>query len=262
MSIVARQLSAISCSRLYLCGALLSLAAGLPALAQTAAQPGAEQQLAALQAKYNDFAGLSRYAGENATLSPPGAGTKRVVFYGDSITDGWGRRFGSFFPGKPYVNRGISGQTTAQMVLRFEQDVIHLQPAAVVILAGTNDVAGNTGPATDEQIEDNFRAMVALARSAHIRVVLASILPAERYPWKPGVEPVERIRRLNTWLAAYAADQHLVYLDYFTAMATPTGAMRPELAVDRYVHPNAAGYAVMQPLAEQAVAKALARPAP
>jgi lysophospholipase L1-like esterase len=222
--------------------------------------PTPQQQLEQLQKKYNDFAGLQRYAADNTKLGPTVPG--RVVFFGDSITDNWGRKYGSFFPGKPYVNRGISGQTTSQMVLRFAQDVIHLQPAAVVLLAGTNDVAENTGPITDPQIEDNIRAIVTLARANHIRVILGSIPPADRFTWHPGIEPAERIRTLNAWLESYAAAEHLVYLDYYTALATPDGAMKPDLAVDKYVHPNDAGYAIMQPLAEAAIAKSLAQPAP
>jgi lysophospholipase L1-like esterase len=210
--------------------------------------------------KWVDFANFARYAADNTKL--PATEPNRVVFMGDSITDNWGRKYGSFFPGKPYINRGIGGQTSPQMVLRFQQDVVNLHPAAVVILAGTNDVAENTGPATDAQVEGNFRAMVGLARANHIRVILASIPPASQFPWHPGIEPAERIRTLNTWLRAFAEEQHLVYLDYYTALATPEGAMKPDLAKDRFVHPNDAGYAVMQPLAEAAIAKSLAQPAP
>jgi len=237
----------------FLASALLLLPTMLSA--QTApAAPAPPRQ------KWVDFANFARYAADNAKL--PAAEPNRVVFMGDSITDNWGRKYGSFFPGKPYVNRGIGGQTTPQMVLRFQQDVVKLHPAAVVILAGTNDVAENTGPATDEQIENNFSAMVGLARANHIRVILASIPPASQFPWHPGIEPAARIRTLNTWLRAYAEEQHLVYLDYFTALATPEGAMKPDLAKDKFVHPNDAGYAVMQPLAEAAIAKSLAQPAP
>jgi lysophospholipase L1-like esterase len=209
-----------------------------------------------------DIAQLARFAADNEKIGPPAPGTQRVVFFGDSITDNWGRLFGSFFPGKPYVNRGISGQTTAQMLLRFQQDVVHLQPAAVVLLAGTNDVAENTGPITDAQIQDNLNSMVAIARDNHIRVILGSIPPADRFPWHPGIEPAARIRTLNAWLKTYAADHNLVYLDYYSALATPEGAMKPDLAVDHFVHPNDAGYAIMQPLAEAAIAKSLAQPAP
>jgi len=224
--------------------------------------PNVQQNLDKLQAKYNDFAGLERYRGENEKLGDPAAGVQRVVFFGDSITDNWGRHYGSFFPGKPYVNRGISGQTTPQMVIRFAQDVVHLKPAAVVILAGTNDIAQNTGPEPMSAIEDNFRAMVAIAKANHIRVILASVLPADHFPWHAGIEPAGPIRELNAWLAEYAKAEHLVFLNYYPALATPEGGIKPELAVDKAVHPNDAGYAVMQPLAEQAVAKSLASAAP
>ncbi len=224
--------------------------------------PSSEQQLEALRARFNDFGGLHRYQAENEALPPSAPGVQRVVFLGDSITDNWGRHFGSFFPGKPYVNRGISGQTTPQMLIRFQQDVIHLHPAAVVILAGTNDIAQNTGPEPRSAIQDNFRSMVALARAAHIRVILASVLPADRFPWQPALAPAAEIRELNAWLAAYASSERLVFLDYYSPLTTPEGGIKPDLAVDRAVHPNDAGYAIMQPLAEAAIARALARPAP
>ena len=210
----------------------------------------------------NEFVSITRYRADNEKIGLPAPGEQRVVFFGDSITDNWGRRYGSFFPGKPYVNRGISGQTTPQMLLRFQQDVIRLRPAAVAILAGTNDVAENIGPETDEQIQDNFRSMVAIAKANHIRVILCSIPPADRFDWRPGIAPVERIRSLNAWLKSYTAAEKLVYVDYYTALSTPEGAMKPELAADQHVHPNADGYAVMQPLAEAAIGKALAQPAP
>ncbi len=207
-----------------------------------------------------DWAQLGRYRAENEGLAAPGEGEQRVVFYGDSITDAWGRQpnTGEFFPGKPYVNRGISGQTTPQMLVRFEQDVVRLRPAAVVILAGTNDVAGNTGPETPEMVEDNFRAMTAIAKANGIRVVLASITPAAAYPWKPGVEPVAEIRQLNAWLKEFCAKEGLVYLDYYTALVDDRGGMREGTSKDG-VHPNAAGYAVMGPLAEKAIGEALGR---
>jgi len=212
--------------------------------------------------QYASFAGLARYAPANEQLGNPAAGVSRVVFMGDSITDTWGQHFDTAFSGKPYIGRGISGQTTPQMLLRFEQDVVHLHPSVVVILAGINDIAENTGPETDEQIEDNFKAMTALAKAAHIRVVLASILPATHFPWRPQLEPSVRVVRLNTWLRNFAVRSDLIYLDYYTAMATPEGALNPDLAQDKYVHPNEAGYAVMKPLAEAAINMALAQAAP
>ena len=162
------------------------------------------------------------------------------------------------FPGKPYVNRGISGQTTPQMLLRFQQDVVHLHPAAVLILAGTNDIAGNTGPTTNQMIEDNFTSMADIAKQSDIKLILASILPAYAYPWKPSVHPVERIRELNQWLKDFCATHGCVYLDYYSSMADEKGAMLPGLASDG-VHPTGQGYAVMAPLAERAIALALAQ---
>jgi lysophospholipase L1-like esterase len=148
------------------------------------------------------------------------------------------------------------------MLIRFQQDVVHLKPAAVVILAGTNDLAQNTGPESMTMIEDSFRSFVAIAKANHIRVVLSSILPADRFPWHPGIAPAAQIVELNKWLVDFAKAEHLVYLDYYTALANPEGAIKPELAVDQAVHPNDAGYAIMEPLAEAAVAKSLATPAP
>jgi lysophospholipase L1-like esterase len=211
-----------------------------------------------MQAQPEDWPDLARYRAENEALPPVAGGEKRVVFFGDSITDGWGRSptTGAFFPGKPYVNRGISGQTTPQMLIRFQQDVVHLHPAAVVILAGTNDIAGNTGPSTEQMIEDNFTSMAEIAKQNGIKVVLASITPAYAYPWKPEVQPVERIRALNQWLQDFCSSHGFVYLDYFSSMADATGAMLPGLSSDG-VHPTAKGYAVMTPLAESAIAQAL-----
>lgn len=208
-----------------------------------------------LQRRLLDWPGLVRYRDENAALPSHGAG--RVVFYGDSITDGWGRVADTtFFPGKPYVNRGISGQTTAQMLVRFQQDVVALKPAVVVILAGTNDIAGNTGPATQAMIEDNLRSMVQLAQANGIRVVLASVLPASAYPWRPGYRPAEAIRALNRWIEAEAEETGAVYLDYYRVMGNADGGLDARLAADG-VHPTPAGYAVMAPLAERAIEKAL-----
>jgi lysophospholipase L1-like esterase len=216
------------------------------------------KEISAMEAKLADWPGLGRYRAENAALAPAGAGEQRVVFYGDSITDAWGRRpdTGEFFPAKPYVNRGISGQTTPQMVVRFRQDVINLRPAAVVILAGTNDVAGNTGPMTPEMTEDNFRSMVDLAKANGIRVIVASITPAADYPWKKGLAPAGKIKTLNNWLQGYCVNHSVTYLDYYSAMADEDGGMKPGISFDG-VHPNAKGYAIMAPLAQAAIDKAL-----
>ena len=227
-------------------------AGAAPAQAAPAAKP-ATDPCEAMRTKLDDWPQLGRYADANTSLSATQPG--RVVFYGDSITDAWTRNGGTFFPGKPYVNRGISGQTTEQMVVRFRQDVIDLHPQTVVILAGTNDIAGNTGPETQAMIEDNFRSMVDLARANNIRVVLASVLPAAAYPWKPSAgNPADKIRALNDWLKSYAASQNVKYLDYYTAMAGPDGGMKPGISIDG-VHPNAAGYAIMEPLAAKALAQ-------
>lgn len=213
-----------------------------------------------LKSRAQDWADLSRYQAEDATLPAPGIPNQRVVFLGDSITDVWGRTPDTppFFPGRPYLNRGIGGQTTPQMLLRFEQDVIHLHPAAVVIMAGTNDVAGNTGPETPQMIEDNFTAMTKLAQASGIRVVLASIPPSEHFNWRPKVQPVATIRTVNAWLRNFCASGACTYLDYYSAMSNEQGGMKPGLSKEG-THPSAAGYAVMAPLAEEAIRKALAR---
>lgn len=219
-------------------------------------------QVTSMQRQLADWPHLNRYRVENAQLAPPAADQVRVVFFGDSITDAWGRaKDTTFFPGKPYINRGISGQTTAQMVLRFRQDVIDLHPAVVVILAGTNDIAGNTGLATLPMIEDNFRAMTELAQISRIRVILASVLPASDYPWHRGLQPAGKIRTLNAWLRWYAASSGATYLDYYSALVNAQGGMDERLASDG-VHPTPAGYAVMAPLVEQAIDQALARQLP
>jgi len=227
-----------------------------PAPARSAAQ--AARDSAALAGLRNDWAGLRRYQAANASLPAPLAGEHRVVFYGNSITDSWAQHFASMFPGKPYVGRGISGQTTPQMLVRFHQDVVALQPTVVVILAGTNDIAGNTGPSTPGMIEDNLMAMTEIAKQHHIRVVLSSVLPVFDYPWKPGLEPAPKIVALNAWMKRYAGEVGETYLDYHTAMTDARGGLPVELSRDG-VHPNEAGYRVMAPLAEAAIARALGR---
>ena len=203
-----------------------------------------------------DWANLARYQDENTKLGLPKSGEKRVVFMGNSITEGWGNLNPDFFKGKPYVNRGISGQTTPQMLVRFRPDVINLKPAVVVILAGTNDIAGNTGPSTLEMIADNIYSMAELAKANGIKVVISSVIPAFDYPWKPGLEPAEKIASLNKMLKTYATKNGIVYLDYFSAMADDRKGLKAELTYDG-VHPNEAGYKVMGPLAEKAIAEAL-----
>lgn len=203
----------------------------------------------------NDFAFLARFKDDDAKLGPPAPGENRTVFMGDSITEGW--HLDQSFPGKPYINRGISGQTTPQMVLRFRQDVIALQPKVVVILAGTNDIAGNTGPETLQQIEDNLASMADLADANGIRVVLCSILPAFDYPWQPGLTPAPKIDSINTWIKAYAADHGYVYVDFHSPMKDERDGLPPSLSKDG-VHPLPAGYAQMAPLAQAGIDKALA----
>jgi len=207
------------------------------------------------QKRLQDWPALGRYREANSKVAAPEPGENRVVFMGDSITDGWGRR-AKFFPGKPYINRGISGQTTPQMLIRFRPDVIALHPKVVVILAGTNDIAGNTGPSTLEMIEDNLMAMTDLAKANGIKVVMSSVMPVCDYI-RPQTErrPPEKIIALNTWMKAYAEKNGFVYLDYFTPMLDDKGMLKKELTVDG-LHPNEAGYEVMGPLAEKAIAQA------
>jgi len=200
-------------------GLVMAAMSTMATTAQAQAQAPSAEQVQGMQKQLADWPQLGRYRAENAALPSAQTGKPRVVFFGDSITEGWGKTgSATFFPGKPYLNRGISGQTTAQMVVRFRQDVIALKPAAVVILAGTNDIAGNTGPATPEMIQDNLASMVQLAKANGIKVVLASILPASDYPWKPGLAPAPKIRALNAWIRQYAAAQGALYLDYHAAL--------------------------------------------
>ncbi|MDQ6706530.1 MAG: SGNH/GDSL hydrolase family protein [Acidobacteriota bacterium] len=206
-----------------------------------------------------DWPNLARYHDANLSLSAPKPGEDRVVFMGDSITDNWGRKYGKFFPDKPYINRGISGQTTPQMLIRFRPDVIALKPKVVVILAGTNDIAGNTGPTTLEAIEDNLMSMGDLAKVNGIGVVLASVMPVCDYI-KPqtGRRPPDKIIALNAWMKDYAAKNGYVHLDYYSAMLDDKQMLKREITDDG-LHPNAAGYELIAPLAEKAIATVLAK---
>jgi lysophospholipase L1-like esterase len=255
--------------------AVLPALAPVSGLAQNPPEPGPvakevaklEERVAGQEHTLQDWANFARYRYANAQLAAPAKDLERVVFMGDSITDAWPEpRFGEFFPGKPYVGRGISGQTTPQMLVRFRPDVIALRPAAVVILAGTNDIAGNTGPMTLEEIEGNLASMSELAHTNGIRVVFASVLPVydggHASDGRPlimtGRRAPEKILALNGWIKRYAADHGDIYLDYFSAMADENGFLKKELSEDG-LHPNRAGYQVMAPLAEAAIAKALRR---
>jgi len=217
--------------------------------------------LIARDVRMRDWAEMARYRDANKTLPAPSSSEARVVFMGDSITDGWQQpRYGGFFPGKPYVDRGISGQTTPQMLVRFRRDVIDLGAKAVVILAGTNDIAGNTGPMTNEEIQGNLASMGELAHAHNMQVVLSSITPVSEYHVRgtpqTTTRPMERIKAMNEWMKSYAASHGDTYLDYFSAMIDDKGLMRAELTEDD-LHPNAKGYAIMGPLAEAAIARAL-----
>jgi len=207
----------------------------------------------------NDYGNLARYAEENRKVQPPAAGEDRVVFMGDSITDFWGRRAGTFFPDKPYINRGISGQVTAQMLLRFHRDVVLLKPRAVVILAGTNDIGGNLGPTTNEQIADNLMAMAEMARGNNIKVILATLTPVCDYHQpQTQTRPPARIVALNQWIRDYSAKNGVTLLDYYPAMIDEQQMLRKEFTGDG-LHPNAAGYDVMMPLAAKAIASVLGK---
>lgn len=203
-----------------------------------------------------DWADMQRYRDDNLRLGPPGPGEQRIVFMGNSITEQWAMLDSAFFAGRPYVDRGISGQTTPQMLVRFRQDVIDLHPAVVVILGGVNDIAENTGPTTLGTIFGNIVSMAELARANGITVVLSSVLPASSFRWRPELEPAPKIVALNAWIRNYATAHGAIYLDYYTAVADERGGMRSNLSTDG-VHPNEAGYRVMAPLAEQAIARAL-----
>jgi lysophospholipase L1-like esterase len=248
--------------------AALIVLVAVSAFAQQSSQPpsipstgfaGLDQYRASRIAVFtDDYGQLARYREANAKLGPPAGNENRVVFFGDSITDIW--KLENYFPGKPYVNRGISGQTTPQMLVRFQQDVIDLHPKVVVILAGTNDIAGNTGPMRDEDIEANYTSFAELARANGIHVVYASILPVHNYTDRSkdffAQRPMSRIVELNQWLKNYCEKKHIVYLDYFSAVVDDKSLLKKDLADDG-LHPNDAGYKIMAPLAEGAIQKAM-----
>jgi len=256
--------------RLILVCLFLSLTTGLVVAQSTSpssTDPCADSkaQINRLETRLKDWPALARYHADNAKVTSPAKKEQRVVFMGDSITDGWDDpRYGGFFPGKPYVDRGISGQTTPQMLIRFRADVIELKPSVVVILAGTNDIAGNTGPMTLQAIQDNLTSMAELARANKIRVVLASILPISDYDKnregkaivRSTQRPPDQILALNEWMKKYASASGATYLDYFSAMVDAKGFLKDELSDDG-LHPNQKGYDVMAPLAERAITLAL-----
>ncbi|HKQ76963.1 MAG TPA: SGNH/GDSL hydrolase family protein [Blastocatellia bacterium] len=226
---------------------------------QTSANDSPEamrQQIERMQRRLQDWPQLSRYVEANAKVPLPEKGENRVVFMGDSITAIW--KLDEYFPDKPYINRGISGQTTPQMLIRFRPDVIALKPRAVVILAGTNDIAGNTGPMTLDMIENNQASMAELAKANGIKVIFASVLPIHDYGRTKISDrrSPEQILKLNEWLKGYCKANGHIYLDYFSKMIDDKGMLKAELANDG-LHPNAEGYKVMAPLAESAIQQAL-----
>ena len=199
-----------------------------------------------------DWANLKRFQQENSELLLPKANEHRVVFMGNSITEGWLSIRPEFFKNKPYVNRGISGQTTPQMLLRFRQDVIHLKPSTVVLLAGINDIAENTGPSTIEMIANNIISMAELAKANQIKVIICSVLPANNFPWRKGIKPAEKVRKLNVILQLYSYKNKLAYVDYYSAMVNDSHGLKKELGEDG-IHPNKKGYLIMEPILEKAI---------
>lgn len=199
-----------------------------------------------------DWPNLNRFQAENEKLALMKFPEQPIVLFGNSITEGWPGLSPDFFKDKPYINRGIGGQTTPQMLIRFKQDVVHLGPAAVVILAGINDIAGNTGPSTLEMTFDNISSMAEIAKANDIKVLLCSVIPALDFPWKAGMEPAPKVVALNTMLKSYAETEGHTYVDYFSAMADNKNGLIEDLGYDG-VHPNAKGYGVMEPILERAL---------
>ncbi|WP_299433804.1 SGNH/GDSL hydrolase family protein [uncultured Maribacter sp.] len=208
------------------------------------------------KAQTEDWANLKHFQKENEAIKIPLENEDRVVFMGNSITIGWLHKRPDFFKGKPYINRGISGQTTPQMLIRFRQDVVELHPKVVVLLAGTNDIAGNTGSSTLNMIINNIKGMAEIAKANNIKVILSSTLPAYKYPWSPEIKPADKIVALNKMIKEYAFENDCIYLDYFSAMVDDRNGLPKKYAKDE-VHPTAEGYAVMEPLVEEAIKEAL-----
>lgn len=238
---------------------LVALAQPQPRNVPTVVPPSLRQAANLL----TDYGNTKRYEQADAETKPPAPGENRVVFMGDSITDNMHneQRFGPFFPGKPYLNRGIGGQTTVQMLIRFYPDVIALQPKAVIIFGGTNDIAGNLGPVTLESVENNLAAMADMARGAGIRVIMASVTPVCDLPGRPPMttgRPPATILELNAWIKSYAAAHDAIYLDYYSATVDDKGFFKADMTADG-LHPTMKGYEAMNPLAEKAIAEALAK---
>jgi len=205
-----------------------------------------------------DWPNFAKYKEDNLKLGLPNPDENRIVFMGNSITEGWKETDPNFFKNKPYIDRGISGQTTPQMLVRFRADVVNLKPKVVVILAGTNDIAGNTGPSTLEMIEDNIASMIEIANANNIKTVLCSVLPVYDYPWSPGLKPAQKIVDLNTWIKTYADKNNIAYADFFTPMADEKNGLKKEYSEDG-VHPNLNGYKIMNPIVEAAILQALSK---
>ncbi len=207
----------------------------------------------------NDWANLKRYANDNEKLPSVSAGVQRIIFMGNSITESWGKIDSSFFADRGYIDRGISGQTSSQMLLRFRQDVINLNPKAVVILAGTNDIAENTGPISLEDVMGNITSMAELAEMNKIKVILSSVLPAYDFPWHPGLQPAEKIVKLNSMIKSYCENNNIIYVDYYSKMVDEKKGLNKKFTNDG-VHPTFAGYKIMEPLVEKAIKTVLNEP--
>jgi len=237
---------------LLLAGVSFANAAG-PAQTTSATEIAAQHQIDSMRARLADWPQLEHYRAANAALPPVPAGEKRVVIYGASVAEYWGTRGGAFFPGKPYLNRGIGGQNSGQLLVRFQQDVIHLHPAAVVFLESTNDISQKIAP---EVSENNWRSIAELAKANGIQMILTSITPSTHFAWSPKMHPAETILARNAWLKEYAASHSLIYVDFFPMLANAENGMKADLTVDG-VHPNKKGYALMAPPVQAAIDQAL-----